>query len=348
MKLSLNDEQLMLKDSVARFVKENCGVEVHRQLRDAGELLSEDLWRQMAELGWLALPFAEEDGGLGGSHEELMVLMEELGRGIVVQPYVSGLLTCGKLLAGSEQSLRERFLGPLIAGETQWAFAFAEGQGRYNLEHIATRATAAGDAWVLDGEKVAVINGAGADHLIVTALVGDGGDMGLFVVENPEAAQRRKVPLLDGTPGAQIEFAGTPAILLTEQSLALVESVVDELIIAMGAQALGSMEVLLELTVEYTKTREQFGQSLSKFQALHHRMADMYMHCQALRSLLYDPDAAPGESGRFVSQQAVQLHGGIGMSDELAVGHHFKSLMLLNTLFGDERYHLDRYLKLAD
>ena len=366
MKLSLDNEQIMLQDSVSRFVRENCGVEVCRRLRDAGEVLDSGTWQQMAELGWLGLPFKESDGGFGGSHVEVMVLMEELGKGLVVQPYVSTVLTCGGLLSRCDAGVRARFLPPLIAGQSRWAFAFAEQRGRYRLQSITTRATVEGDGYCLHGEKIAVVDGAAADHLLVTATLPDEQGIGLFLVEQADTASRRKVALIDGTPGANIEFNATPAQLLSSTGLTVVEDVVDELILALGAQALGSMEALLEMTVEYTKTREQFGQPIGKFQALQHRMADMYMQCQAVRSLLYDAVLAHqeqrddraqassalkvklGEAGRYVSQQAVQLHGGIGMSDELAVGHHFKSLLSLNAMFGDSAHHLDRYIALGD
>jgi alkylation response protein AidB-like acyl-CoA dehydrogenase len=363
-KLSLDDEQTMLKDSVARFVTDNFDVDQRRRLRDAGEAVDPKAWQQMADLGWLGLPFAEKDGGLGGSHVETMVLMEELGRGLVSLPYLSTVLICGGLLSRCSESTRSAYLPALIAGESHWAFAFAEQSGRYQLDSVATVARAVGSAYQLGGEKVAVINGAGADHLLVTAAIAGSDKVGLFLVAQPSLCKRRPVALIDGTPGAAIEFDACPAQLLAEDGLAVVGPVLDEVILAMAAQGLGSMEALLELTVDYTKTREQFGQPIGKFQVLQHRMADMYMQTQSLRSLLYrgvlaHQDQAPdrarsssalkvklGEAGRYVAQQAVQLHGGMGMSDELAVGHYLKSLLLLNVLFGDAEHHLDRFLSL--
>ena len=333
---------------------------MHRRQRDAGQSIEPGLWRQMAELGWLGLPFSEEDGGFGGSEVDVMVLMEELGRGLVVQPYISTVLTCGRALARCSQDIREQYLPPLIAGDSQWALAFSEQRGRYKFEAVSCAATASDEGFLLSGEKIAVTNGAAADHLLVSARLDDGA-VGLFLVAEAERTHRRPVPLIDGTPGAAIDFIETPAQLLSREGAALLEDLADEVILAMSAQGLGSMEALLEMTVEYCKTRVQFGQAIGSFQALQHRMADMYMHCQATRSLLYDAVLAHregrsdraqassalkvklGEAGRFVSQQAVQLHGGMGMSDELAVGHHLKSLLLLNTMFGDSAYHLERY-----
>jgi alkylation response protein AidB-like acyl-CoA dehydrogenase len=209
-----------------------------------------------------------------------------------------------------------------------------------------------------------VLNGALADSLLVTARMQDG-STGVFVVADAARARRRQVMLVDGTDGAEIHFDGVPAVLLLADAGTLLQEVVDRLVVVVAAQGLGSMQALLEMTVAYCKTREQFGQPIGKFQSLQHRMADMYMQCEALRSLLYDAAIAHqegrvdrartssalkvklGEAGRFVAEQAVQLHGGMGMTDELAVGHYFKSLLLLNTLFGDADYHLDRYLTLS-
>ncbi|MEM1113959.1 MAG: acyl-CoA dehydrogenase family protein [Pseudomonadota bacterium] len=366
MKLSLDTEQQMLKDSVERFVADNWGVDERRRLRDAGELVNPDTWRQMAELGWCGLPFSEDLGGYGGSFADIMVLMEGLGKGLAAQPFLTSVLACGGLLARGDQAVAGPLLNGLISGEVHGALAFAEQRGRFHLDRVATLAEPSeGGAVLLEGEKIAVAGGAEADFLLVTARHAADASVNLYVVADPTLTERRQVPLVDGSSGAAVTFRSTPAKLLLANCVPDLEAVVDELLVAMGSQALGCMQALLDLTVEYTKTREQFGQPIGKFQALQHRMADMYMHCEALRSLLYQaviaheedrPDKSRvssalkvklGEAGRFVSQQAVQLHGGIGMSDELAVSHHFKSLMLLNTLFGDPDYHLDRYRRLA-
>jgi alkylation response protein AidB-like acyl-CoA dehydrogenase len=364
MKLSLDDEQLMLRESAARLVREQCGVEMHRRLRDEGRYFDPRLWAQLAELGWLGLPFSAADGGYDGSLVDIVVLMEELGRGLVVQPYLSTVLACGWLLARCDDDMRSRYLPGIISGETQWAFAFAESQGGYRLDQPSCVAVPASGAYLLSGTKVAVLNGALADRLLVTARL-ENGATGLFVVDDAALSRRRPVPLVDGSQGAEIVFDGVTADLLSADAVSLLEDVVDRLAVVLAAQGLGNMQALLEMTVDYCKTREQFGQPIGKFQALQHRMADMYMQCESLRSLLYDAAIAHqegradrartssalkvklGEAGRFVAHQAVQLHGGMGMTDELAVGHHFKSLLLLNTLFGDADYHLDRYVALS-
>ncbi len=364
MKLSLEDEQLMLRESAARLVREQCGVETHRRLRDSGRYFDSKLWSQLAELGWLGLPFSAEDGGYDGSLVDIVVLMEELGRGLVVQPYVSTVLTCGWLIARCDDDARQQFLPGIIQGESQWAFAFAESRGGYRIDTPECSATPAGETFVLNGTKLAVLNGSLADSLLVSARMPDG-TVGLLLVEDANNAERRAVPLVDGSDGAELVFDGVSARLLAADAARLIEDTLDRLVVALAAQGLGSMQALLEMTVDYCKTREQFGQPIGKFQALQHRMADMYLQCEALRSLLYDAAIAHqdqrddrartssalkvklGEAGQFVAQEAVQLHGGMGMTDELAVGHHLKSLLLLDTLFGDADYHLDRYIALS-
>lgn len=372
MHLSLNEEQQLLKDSVARFVEENYSIERLRRLRDSAENLDRERWQQFAELGWLALPFSEDDGGFGGTAIDMMVLMEQLGRGPVTEPYLANIVVCGGLLQRASAEQRARLVPGLLGGEAQWAFAFAEPRGRYNLADISLTASADGEGFRLDGEKIAVLNGPAADWLLVSArTAGDRRDsdgVSLFAVESSSAGvSRRDYPLVDGSRGADIRFdnVAVPAEAMIGEAgaaLSLIEDAVAEAIVAMGAEALGAMEALLEQTVEYTKTREQFGQPIGRFQALQHRMADMYLACQSMRSLLYyaaimrkegRPEAAQaasalkvklGDAGRFVSQQAVQLHGGIGMTDELGVSHYLKRLLLLNTLFGDSEHHLNRYL----
>jgi hypothetical protein len=372
MHLSLSEEQQLLKDSVARFVEDNYDTERLRRLRDSGELLDRERWKAFAELGWLALPFDEADGGFGGSAIDLMVLMEQFGRGPVTEPYLANVVLCGGLLSTAADEQRAHFLTPLMNGETQWAFAFAEDRSRYQLSDVSLAAWPDGDGFLLTGEKIAVLNGPAADWLLVTARTGgerrDAAGITLFAVAaDSDGLARRDFPLVDGSRGANIAFdeVAVPAAQVIGEpggALPVVEDVAARAIVAIAAESLGAMDALLEQTVAYTKTREQFGQPISRFQALQHRMADMYLACQSLRSLLYyaailrkegRDDAAKaasalkvkaGEAGRFVSQQAVQLHGGIGMTDELGISHYFKRLLLLNTLLGDSEYHLRRYL----
>lgn len=371
MDLSLNDEQVLLKESVARFVQDQYSVEKRRALRATDSGFDQACWSQFAELGWLALPFAEEDDGFGGSAIDTMVLVEEMGRGLVVEPYLVNVVICGGFLRRAAADQRRRWLPDLMAGVSQWAFAFTEDSSRFDLDSVSLSAVAEGEDYILNGKKIAVLNGHIATELLVLARTSgeqkDSAGLSLFRVSGDSAGiSRRDFPLIDGSKGANLEFssvrvAASDCIGSLGQASDLVEDVVTESMVAMGAEALGAMEALLAQTVAYTKTREQFGQPIGNFQALQHRMADMYARCENFRSLLYYAAIARaeeredmrqaawglkvqlGESGRFVSQQAVQLHGGIGMTDELGVGHYFKRLLLLNTLFGDSDYCLDRY-----
>ena len=373
MDFSLTDEQVLLRESVEKYVADHGGVDRHRKLRASQLGFEPSAWQSFADLGWLALPFSEADGGLGGSATDLMVLCEALGRGLVREPYLHTAVSCGGLLsdAGSEAQ-RAEYLPPLIEGNAQWAFAFAEAQSGYNFSGIGSCAVAQGEGYCLSGEKIAVLNGHAADHFVVTALAdaGDPASLSLFIVtaEQP-GVQRRSFTAVDGSRGAVLKFDNVvlPAnSLLGEAGAALgpIESTLNRAIIALGAESLGAMQVLVDCTVEYCKTREQFGQPIGKFQALQHRMAEMYLKMEETRSLLFNAAiqldqgsesaaaACAGlkvklaEAGRFISHESVQLHGGIGMTDELIVGHLFKRLLLLAKLYGDENYYLDRYLGL--
>lgn len=370
MDFSLTEEQMLLQDSVQKYVRDNCGVERHRRLVKTQLGYDADAWRQFAELGWLCLPFAESLGGFGGGAVDTMILCEALGKGVIREPYLTTVVTCGGFLQlGGSSAQQDAYVEGIIDGRTQWAFAFAEIQGGYDMTRVLTTATGDPDGFRLNGKKSAVLNGHCADFFIVTANTGEG--LGLFVVSAEDAGvSRTPFTAVDGSRGAHVEFDNVllgrgRALGEPGQAVALIDRVLALSIVAMGAEALGAMQVLLDQTVEYTKTREQFGQPIGKFQALQHRMADMYLKVEELRSLLLNAailvDEQSGEAlqacaalkvklaeaGRQVSQEAVQLHGGIGMTDELVVSHHFKRLLLLGMLYGDEEYYLQRYMSLA-
>lgn len=369
MDFSLTDEQLLLRESVEKYVLDHGGVERHRQLSRTDAGFAPEAWSVFAELGWLALPFSEDDGGLGGSATDLMVLCEALGRGVVREPYLHSIITCGGLLArlgNSEQ--RALYLPPLMEGSSQWAFAYAEQASGYDFKAIDTTVSEGDGAYRLSGSKIAVLNGHVAERLLVSASDGEG--VSLFVVDPAlPGVGLKPFTAVDGSRGAEVHFDAVALggeCLLGERGAALtgIEAALDRAIVAMGADALGAMQVLIDTTVEYCKTREQFGQPIGKFQALQHRMADMYLKMEESRSLLYhaairlDEGSAEAssacaalkvklaEAGRFIAHESVQLHGGIGMTDELIVGHLFKRLLLLSKLYGDEGYYLDRYLQL--
>jgi hypothetical protein len=373
---SLSEEQILLRDSVDKYVREHCGVERHRTLCTTKLGFDPDTWHQFAQLGWLSVPFAEELGGFAGGATALMVVAEALGKGLVREPYLSTVVTCGGFLQrGGSAPQQQQFIPSIIDGSTQWAFAFAEQSSGYDLAKVATSAQHQDDGYVLNGSKFAVLNAHCANHLIVSARTSgaenDSSGITLFILAAGQAGVSLEgFVAVDGSRGAHVHLNGVlvdahHVLGDVDQALPLMEAVVDTAIVALGAEALGSMQALLDATVEYTRTRHQFGQPISKFQALQHRMADMYLRVEETRSLLLNAaiqlDQNSGESaaacaalkvkvseaGQFVAQQAVQLHGGIGMTDELSVGHHFKRLMILAKLYGDESCYLQKFITLT-
>ncbi len=370
MDLSYSEEQVMLRDSAERFVEANCGAENLRRMRNSEEGFSRDYWKQMAELGWLALPFTEEQGGLGGTAVDTSVLMEAFGKGLLLEPYLTTVVMGGGALkaAGGQDEL----IGQVIEGNLMLAVAYAEPQARFDLFDVATTARKDGDGWVIDGHKAVVLHGDSADRIIVSARTsGDRRDkdgISLFILDRGAAGlERRAYPTVDGSRAAELFFnsvkVGPDALLGAEgKGLSILEKVADDAIVALCAEAVGAMKVLLDTTVEYTKTRVQFGQPIAKFQVLRHRMADMMMEYEQGKSMALvaalkvdSEDAAErrkavsgakvqiGKSGRFVGQQAVQLHGGMGMTDELSVGHYFKRLTMIDILFGNVDHHLKQF-----
>lgn len=376
MDFSLSEEQVLLRDSVEKYVRDHCSVERHRALCATEQGFDTAAWRQFAELGWLCVPFTEEQGGFGGGATDLMVIAEALGKGLVREPFLSTVVTCGGFLQRAASApQQQQYIPPIISGSSQWAFAFAEKGSGYDLARVDTAAMRQGDGYVLNGKKLAVLNAHCAHHLIISArtrgVVGERSGITLFIVDADAAGvSRDSFVAVDGSRGAHVQL---DSVLVradqilgeVDRGLPLMEAVLDTAIVALGGEAVGAMQALLDETVEYTKTREQFGQPISKFQALQHRMADMYLKVEETRSLLLNAaiqldegnseSAAAcaalkvkvSEAGRFVAQQAVQLHGGIGMTDELSVGHHYKRLMVLAKLYGDEAWHLQRFANLA-
>ena len=373
MDFSLSEEQQQLRDSVSRFVADNCDVERHRRLCSDPLGFDPRAWRQFAELGWLAIAFSEAQGGIGGNAVDVMVITEALGRGLVREPFLHTAITCGAFLRlGATDAQQAHYIPGIIDGSTQWAFAFAEEGSGYEFEASRCSAESVDGGWRLDGHKTTVLNGHCADYLVVSARChADSDSLSLFVVDaSLPGIIIEPFRSVDGSCGATVGLEAVQLdshCLLGEagQAMSLIEAVVDETIVAMGGEALGAMQALLDTTVEYTRTREQFGQPIGKFQALQHRMADMYLKVEEVRSLLYNAAIAVSEgsaeagqacaalkvklaeAGKFVSQEAVQLHGGIGMTDELVVGHHFKRLLLLSRLYGDEDWYLQRYIELG-
>ena len=377
MDFSFSEEQSLLQDSVQRFIQNDYTFEARQKIIQTEDGFSRDNWSTFAELGWLGLPFSEEDGGFGGTPIETMIMMEEFGKGLVVEPYLSTVIMAGAILSeGGSQEQKENTLAAIIAGTKFAALAFVEPQARFNLANITTRAKTTKTGFVINGFKGVVLGGPTADVLVVPVrTIGeqqaeDG--ITLFLVDaNADGISRRDYPTVDGWRASEITFEEVivdAASVIGEvgKGLPILEKAIDNAILAIGAEAVGAMEVLYKTTVEYCKTREQFGQPIGKFQVLQHRMVDMFIEHEQSKSLLYmaamrlDEGYGPaarkavsalkvqvGKGGKFVGQNAVQLHGGMGMTDELNVGHYFKRLTTIETLFGNVDYHLRKYASIA-
>ena len=375
MDLTLSDEQRMLRDSAERFVGETYNAEHRRRMASEPLGFSATIWKQFAELGWLALPIAEEHGGLGGGAVEIGILMEAFGRGLVSEPYLSTIVISAALIAECGSEAQKQALLPKVAdGSLYLAFAHSERAARFDLAEVATTARKTPEGWRLDGRKTAVLDGNSAGQIIVSAQIADDngvGDLGLFLVPAEAAGlTKRDFPRLGGGRACNLELRGVHVgadALLGDGSDALpaIEAVVDRAMAALGAEAVGIMQTLLDQTLEYTKIRKQFGRPLSANQVIRHRLADMAMNCDEARSMALRAalmiDAEPvargraasgakakiGKCARFVAEQSVQLHGAMGVTEELDIGSYFKRLLAFDTLFGGSAHHYRRHAALG-
>jgi hypothetical protein len=374
MDFSYTEEQTLLRDTISRYLADNYKYDDWRKFTRQAPGRDPRHWKQFAELGLLAASLPEEHGGLGGGAVDNSIVMEEFGKALVVEPFVPTVVIAGGLLnrAGTDTQKQE-WLAKIANGEAIIAFAFAEPRGRYDLADLTTTAKKIGSGYVLSGQKIVVLGGPWADALIVTARTSggqrDAGGVSLFLVDKKaKGISARDYPTVDGQQASEIVFENVevPASALigaADESLPLIERAVDEAIAAHCAEACGAMKVLVDSTVEYSKTRKQFGVPIGKFQALQHRMVDMFMNYEqsvsiALMATLKlgdDGERAKavsaakvhiGRAGRFVGQQAIQIHGGMGMTDELNVGHYFKRVTMIDTLYGNVDHHLKRYAAL--
>jgi len=370
MDFDLSEEQRLLKESLDRLIGDRYGFEQRKTYGQAPEGWSRELWAQYAELGLLGLPFAEEYGGSAGGPVETMIAMESFGRALALEPFLATVVLGGGFLRqGGTPEQCAALLPKIVDGSLTFAFAQTERHSRYDLADISTTAMRDGVAWVLDGEKGVVLHGDTATKLIVTARIGGGrrdrDGVALFIVDsNAAGVSRRGYPTQDGLRAAEITLAGVrvgPEGVLGEpgEGLSLVERVIDEAIAALCAEAVGAMAAMHELTVDYLKTRRQFGREIGSFQILQHRAVDMLIALEQARSMAMfatmmasEEDAVErrntlsaakvqiGRSSRLIGQQAVQLHGGIGMTMEYKVGHYFKRVTMIDTMFGDADHHL--------
>src|SRR5271165_363027 len=372
MDFDLSEEQRLLKESVDGLLTDAYEFELRKKYMKEKGGWSQAIWGKLAEQGLLGLPFAEEDGGFGAGAVETMIVMEALGKALVLEPYLATVVIAGGFLRhGASPEQKAAHIPSIIDGSKTFAFAQLEKNSRYDLNDVVTSAKKKGSGWVIDGEKFVVINGENADTLVVTARTKGGqrdkSGIGVFLVPaNAKGIARKGYPTQDGLHAADVTFTGVEvgsdaAIGDPEDALPLIERVVDEARTALCAEAVGAMDESLKTTVEYMKTRKQFGVAIGTFQTLQHRAADMFVAVEQARSMSMfatmasDFDNAKeratavaaakvqiGKSGKFVGQQSIQLHGGIGMTQEAKIGHYFKRLTMIENTFGDTDYHLRR------
>ena len=374
MDIQLTEEQELLRGSLQRLLRDRYDFDARRKIVATDEGWSRKHWSAFAELGLCAAPFQESSGGLGGGPLATMIVMREFGRNLVVEPFLETVVLAGGLIEDvGSQAQHDAFLPQIMAGESIWALAWAEGRSRYDFNNVATTARRQGEVYVLNGTKATVIGAPWADKLIVSARTSgeprDRSGVSLFVVDRQSAnLHLQSFKTIDGRRAAEITLLNVqvPAsqLLGTEgEGVAALEACRDRAIAALCAEAVGAMSELNSGTLEYAKTRKQFGVALGTFQVLQHRMVDMFIALEEAISLTQhlnlslatgEPHGSKLASGakskvgyaaRFIAEQAIQLHGGMGMSDELNVGHYFKRIASINVQFGDPTYHLMRYAR---
>ena len=372
MNFELSDEQKMIQQSVERFVQDNYDLNTRISLSSDSLGYSNDYWKSMAELGWLGLPFDESDGGFGGNQIDVLVIMEQFGKGLVLEPYLASVVMGGGALKkGGTESLKKEILPGLVDGTKQLSFAYAEQQSRFDLEDVITSARKEKDTFILNGQKSMVQNAETADHIVIAARTSGGqideNGITLFLVDaNSEGLSMDNFPTVDGLRASEITLKNVSVnadrvVGNVDEGFEILQSVANDAILALSAEAVGAMEVLYKDTVEYTQQREQFDHPMSEFQVLQHRMVDMFMEYEQCKSMLYratmesvqDPKAAQrtihglkhliGKSGLFVGENAVQLHGGMGVTEELRIGHFFKRLLVIDSMFGNADHHLQKF-----
>ena len=375
MNFELTEEQKMIQQSVERFVQENYDLTNRIKISAEEPGFSKDYWSSMAELGWLGLAFDEEDGGFGGNQIDTLVVMEQFGKGLVLEPFLANVvLGGGAIKRGGSELIKQSILPDLIEGKLQVTLAYAEEQSRFDLEDVATSAREDSESFVLNGKKSMVLNAESADKIVVVARTSgsqvDENGISLFLVDaNADGIEKENFPTVDGLRASEISFkdvvvSSENLIGKKDEGFEILRAVTNDAILAIAAEAVGAMEVLYKDTVEYTQQREQFDHPLSDFQVLQHRMVDMFMEYEQCKSLLFratmetveDPVLSQrtvhalkhliGKSGIFVGESAVQLHGGMGVTEELRIGHFFKRLLVIDSQFGNSDFHLEKFTNL--
>lgn len=375
MDFQLSEEQTLLADSVENWLRKEYDFDRWRKLVKTDLGYRDENWKTMAELGWLAIALPEDHGGLGGGAVETMLIAERFGKHMVAEPYYStAVLGAGLIMAAGDAAQQGEWLPQIGEGAAKWAFAHAEHGARFALNEVGTKAEKGAGGWTISGRKIVVLDAASADRLIVLARSGggtaDAKGLGLFVVDaKAKGVTRQDYRTVDNRRASDIAFEQAPVLAVLGDpagALPVVEAVMDRAIAWLAAEAVGAMQALHDTTLAYVKTRKQFGRAIGDFQVIQHRLVDMMMMVESSRSLAMlanlKADAEPaerakaaaaakvqiGRAGKFVGQQAVQLHGGMGMTDELDVGHYMKRLMMIDTCFGNADHHQRRFAALSN
>jgi pimeloyl-CoA dehydrogenase small subunit len=372
MDFDLSDEQRLLKESVDRLILDQYQFQQRKQYMAEPAGYSAAMWSRFAEQGLLGLPFPEALGGFGGGSVETMIVAEAFGRGLVVEPYFATVILAGGLLRrAADGPLLASLVPRITAGTLKLAFGHIERHSRYDLANVTTSARKDGADYVLNGAKSVVLHGDAADKILLTARISgaqrDRDGIGLFLLDaDAPGLSRRGYPTQDGLRAAELTLTGVRASALSDNALPLIEHAVDEAIAALCSEAVGTMQAMHELTLEYLKTRKQFGRPIGSFQVLQHRSVDMLVALEGARSMamfaaMMAQEENPverrraisaakvqiGRSGKHIGQEAVQLHGGIGMTMEYSVGHYFKRMTMIDQLYGDADQHLTQLAHLG-
>ena len=369
MNFDLSEEQQLLKDSVERFVNDNYDLDTRQSLSKNPAGFSDTYWQTMAELGWLGVTVPEAQGGFGGNQADTMVLMEAFGQGLVLEPFfATAVLGTRAVVSGGNADLQSRLLPDVVSGSCRLGLAYAEEQSRFDLEDVITRATAQDSGFVIAGHKSMVQHGGSADQLVVSTRTSGGqrdeNGITLFLVDTKaEGVTVDSFPTVDGQQASEVTFENVfvhadNMLGELDRGFTLLQDIAIDGILALAAEAVGAMEILYKDTVAYTQEREQFDHSLADFQVLQHRMVDMFMEYEQCKSMLYRATLEVVQNGReamrtvhalkymvgkvgtFIGENAVQLHGGMGVTEELRIGHYFKRLLVIDAQFGNADHHL--------
>ncbi len=369
MNLEYSDEQMMLRDQVTKFCESDYTFDKREKIISSDEVFNKDIWKQFSDLGWLSIPFNEDNGGFNFGPIELSIIFEEFGKNLVVEPYLANVVMSGKLLEIINSDQSKSLITKIISGDKQISLAISEPDNAYNFHSIKTNVSESNSKILLNGNKSIVLNSKNADYFIVYAVNQDK-ENGLYLVNSDTAGLSiNNFKTFDGQICGELTFENVEVdksnvLVSGDSSVDAINSVMDYINLCLSAEAVGAMIASYTKTVQYTKEREQFDQPISNFQVLQHKMVDMFIEAEISKSLLFkamlqldsnDNDASKtisslkaqiGKSGRFVGQTAVQLHGGMGVSDEMSIGHYLKRLTAIDALFGNRNYHLNRFASL--